>query len=320
MEPYYFEKSDGIPLHLNEFNRNHHPNVIIPLNSKLIYSYNTNTSLHLELVDKICEYACIKKENLVITNGADEALKLIIDNYSHNFTYIIEPAYRQYERFTLGNGKKVIKIKELMNNYHNNSIVCICIPNLDNKIYSSKILSNIIAKNPTVSFIIDRTYSDYKILLGHKDDIVDLIKFKNVFIVRSFSKAFGMAGLRLGYIMTCPENARNLNSVFNYKNVTDLSKQIGLNILTYKNYYAEASKEMFDLKSKLLYKLRDYHTIDTDCNFIIVKFKDVDELKKFITSVHLKGFTIRNIHKYMNNCARISIGSKEQIEKLISKL
>jgi histidinol-phosphate/aromatic aminotransferase/cobyric acid decarboxylase-like protein len=321
MKPYQFGESRGISLHLNEFNRDHHPDVLVQINSKNIYSYNTDIKLHNDLVDKICEYACVNKENLVITNGADEALKLIIDNYSFNNTYVIKPAYIQYERFTIANNKKVIHTNTLMEKYPEHSIVCVCTPNNpDGAVYSKELLVSTITSNPKVVFIIDRTYSDYRILQGHPDEMADLVVNKNVFIVRSFSKAFGMAGIRLGYIMTCSENAENLNAIFNYKNVTHLSKQIGLNILTHKEHYSKLAKQMFEIKKDLLTKLVDYDTIDTDCNFIVVRFCNMYELDSFVKLCYYNGFAVRNIHKYMKNCARISIGSEYQMKNFISML
>ncbi len=151
----------------------------------------------------ISQYIDTDVENIFIINGADPAIELIVKSTSPEAINFYEPAYGLYQ-----------KLRDNYSlNYSENEIDIICNPNNpDGAEHDRKQIENLARNNKNKIFIIDETYMDYLTMVGNTGKtsvpLVDI--FENIYVVRSFSKVFGLAGIRLGYIVTNKKNISTL--------------------------------------------------------------------------------------------------------------
>jgi len=337
MQSYFFDKTttDMVLLNINEFDQEHSPSVLKTMknsiNSQLLSHYDTNPEIHDALMNKLSEYNDIDQSHILLTNGADEAIKLIIDTYvDHQGTSIVfESAYRQYERFSQMRNVNIVKTKyspdlwktmngilELTDETLGNVMVFICSPdNPTGDEYDIQDILKLIVSYPDVIFVLDRTYIDYICLVNHLSDPITEYtrKHKNLLVIRSFSKAFGLAGIRLGYIISHPSNITTLAAIFNYKNIPTFVKLCGLSVLQDLEYYRQATVIMFQEKDKLLKLLSEYNIplLNSNGNFICAKLGS-----DFVIAAQQENILVRDINGTIPGHVRITIGNPENMTKL----
>src|SRR3989338_8188716 len=179
-----------------------------------------------------------------------------------------------------------------------------------------KIIKKAEANNSLV--LLDEAYVQY-----NKETCRDLInKYKNLIVIQTFSKAYGMAGLRLGYAAADKGVMKNLLKVASPYSVNTIATAAGSAAIDdqefVKNYVKEVEKS-----KKIIYrelKRLKIKTYPTAANFLIAYFgknakKIADELKK-------NGILVRDRSNYplLEGCLRIGIGTVEQTNQLIKAL
>ena len=166
-------------------------------------------------------------------------------------------------------------------------------------------------------FIVDEAYVDF----GGESCIPLLKDFKNLVIVRTFSKSLCGAGQRLGYIVADPELVNIVTTVKNSVNhfpIDALSQVSGKAACTDVAYYVETSKKVVEERDKFYDFLNEkgFYVIKSQTNFLFAKHPSIsgEELYKMIKN---EGLLIRHFATPgIENFVRISIGSKEQMQAL----
>lgn len=166
-------------------------------------------------------------------------------------------------------------------------------------------------------FIVDEAYVDF----GGESCIPLLKDFKNLVIVRTFSKSLCGAGQRLGYIVANPELVNIVTTVKNSVNhfpIDALSQVSGKAACTDVAYYVETSKKVVEERDKFYDFLSEkgFYVIKSQTNFLFAKHPSIsgEELYKLIKD---EGFLIRHFATPgIENFVRISIGSKEEMQAL----
>ena len=166
-------------------------------------------------------------------------------------------------------------------------------------------------------FIVDEAYVDF----GGESCIPLLKDFKNLVIVRTFSKSLCGAGQRLGYIVADPELVNIVTTVKNSVNhfpIDALSQVSGKAACTDVAYYVETSKKVVEERDKFYDFLSEkgFYVIKSQTNFLFAKHPSIsgEELYKMIKD---EGLLIRHFATPgIENFVRISIGSKEEMQAL----
>lgn len=166
-------------------------------------------------------------------------------------------------------------------------------------------------------FIVDEAYVDF----GGESCIPLLKDFKNLVIVRTFSKSLCGAGQRLGYIVADPELVNIVTTVKNSVNhfpIDALSQVSGKAACTDVAYYVETSKKVVEERDKFYDFLSEkgFYVIKSQTNFLFAKHPSIsgEELYKMIKN---EGLLIRHFATPgIENFVRISIGSKEEMQAL----
>ncbi len=115
------------------------------------------------------------------------------------------------------------------------------------------------------------------------ETVVDLIdKYENLVISRSFSKNFGLAGLRLGFAISNPQNIKRLAIFCQYFRVNRMAEKAARKVLKYLDYYQEVWEKIKKVRDKFVRQINDlgFFAYDSKANFVLVEFKDKKETKR----------------------------------------
>lgn len=344
-------KNGFIQMNINEYNYQHSKKLIDSLKKSITYEnimqYSSlNSEYQHILIEKLSSYLYIENDQIILLNGGDISINNILKTYASNNSKIIifDSTYSQYERISNTITNNIIKLNLLdsdsdllLNNLdlsqsktdlNNNRIICfLCNPNNPTGYEWTEIeLKRMFNKYPDILFIVDETYIDFSKLSNNQYiySCTNCInEFDNIIIMRSFSKAFGLAGLRMSYIVSNSKNIKSLSSISSHKDVIEISKLAAILILDEIDFYKiQINKIMTDKK-----KIIDFcdnnkiKYIDTKCNFILIYVGDCDNpiYECFLN----KNIYIKNLSKgydnYLKNYIRVSL-HPDYVDEIINIL
>jgi histidinol-phosphate aminotransferase len=285
-----------------------------------------------ELLSKI---KGIDKENIFLGNGSDEVLDLIVrafcEPYKDNLI-TLPPTYGMYavladinaieNRKVLLNNDFQPNVSQILNNADTNSkILFICSPNnpTGNSMLTHSVEKLLLKFNGLV--IIDEAYIDFS---EEKSWLARLEEFPNLIVAQTLSKAYALAGIRLGACYASKEIITILNTIKPPYNVNELSQQRAIGKLQkmdeIKNEVAQLISERKRLKKELECCVNYIEKVyPSDGNFLLIK---VDDATVRYNQLLEYGIVIRNrtTEPLCNNCLRISVGVCEENQRLIRAL
>lgn len=300
-----------------------------------LLSFIANARLNLypdgdltELAQEISNFVGVGPEHILTFNGSDSALRDCILSLlsAGDKIAVIEPEYNQIDTFVhMANGEKA-------------SIYPADTFNLD----ISKICSEIVAEgykylymsnpsNPVGRFLADheiRKILDSGVILLLDEAYVEFApkshirlvgEYDNLIILRTFSKAFGLAGLRLGYLCSNAQNIKMIAKVRNSKEINILSQVAAISALRNIDEVREQITEMESVKLGFIEQINrmegEVFARNSHANFVLVTSPKIDEI---ITTLNKRSIFIRDRRSMyqLENTARITIGRREQMDKV----
>jgi histidinol-phosphate aminotransferase len=168
--------------------------------------------------------------------------------------------------------------------------------------------------------VIDEAYIDFS---SEKSWLQRLDEFPNLIITQTLSKAYGMAGIRLGICYASAEIIAVLNKIKPPYNVNELTQQRALRRILIKNKVKKEVDKILEQREKLIQKLKSIPFVEeiykTDANFILIK---VDDATKRYNQLLEKGIVIRNrtTQPLCENTLRLTVGTTSENIKLIKAL
>ncbi|WP_323788940.1 histidinol-phosphate transaminase [Psychroserpens sp.] len=287
-----------------------------------------------ELKTKLGVLKEVSEEQILLGNGSDEILDLIFRAFCEpNIDQIITlpPTYGMYEVLANLNAIESIKI-ELNSNFQpkvdsileaqNNrtKLLFLCSPNNPtSNSFNSEMIEKLISKFNGI-VVIDEAYIDF----SNEDSwIKNLFRFPNLIVTQTLSKAYGMAGIRLGICYASKEIISILNSIKPPYNVNELTQQKALlrlsNLEDTKNEINTILQQRKWLKSELESIQFVERIFPSDANFLLVK---VDNATRRYNELIVKGIVVRNRtnQPLCENCLRLTVGTKQENIKLITAL
>jgi histidinol-phosphate aminotransferase len=276
----------------------------------------------------------ISTDNILLGNGSDEVLDLIFRAFCEpNMDAIITlpPTYGMYDVLANINAVRNIKI-QLSSDFEPNyddvlsaantqtKLLFLCSPNnpTANSFKADTIEKLILNFNGIV--IIDEAYIDFS-----KDEswIRRLKEFPNLIVTQTLSKAYGMAGIRLGVCYASTQIISILNRIKPPYNVNELTQLKALERLSKPIAISEEIKRIIEQRDWLILELKKIEFVDTvyasDANFILVK---VDDANTRYTGLIQKGIVVRNRtnQPLCENCLRFTVGTQQENIKLMTAL
>ena len=278
-----------------------------------------------QLKNKLSEYVSLPVDFIEVYNGSDDALKDIITVFVDKDTHVLsyQPSYTQVNTFITTNTENYMKVNikdplgkhEYDFNYCKiNEVVYLVNPNNPTgKLLPVEEIEKLVKTYPNTLFIVDEAYYEFaKQSCSHL-----VVSHKNLIVTRTFSKAFGLASVRLGYCMGHPDTLSHIRKIRNGKAVNTLGQLCGIAALNDLDYLQSRIDEMNDAKKFFIDNLPNYYNaLDSDANFVLVKTPDS---KKLLEKMKKNKILIRDRSAFDNleNCVRITIGSKKQIIRVL---
>lgn len=275
----------------------------------------------------------VKAENILIGNGSDEVLDLIFRAFcepNQDNIITLPPTYGMYgvlaDINAIENKKIILKenfqpdVEAILNEVTKETkLIFLCSPNnpTGNSFTDEAIKSLLESFNGLV--IIDEAYIDF----SEKESWLQrLEEYPNLIVTQTLSKAYAMAGLRVGILYASKAIISILNKIKPPYNINELSQQKAKELLRLNKTNIQIKELIFErnrvakVLTEIPFVLKVY---PSDANFILFK---VDNAVKRYNQLLNKGIVIRNRtnEPLCNNCLRITIGTSDENEKVISIL
>jgi len=297
-----------------------------------INRYPDSNSFYLKR--KLAKYLRVLPGNLVFGNGSDELIDIIIKTFVEEDENIItaDVTFLEYEIISKVLGREVITVPLRYFKYDLESIkkkinkktklIFISNPNNPTGTYVTKYeIEDLINGLPSnVLLVLDEAYDTF-IDVDDFPDSLKYIKNENVILLKTFSKAYGLAGLRIGYALARSELVSCMEKARQPFNVNSLAQAAAIACLDDKKFLQQTRKIILEGKNYLYDSLAKLGLayVPSVANFILV---DVGRDCMDVFREMLKyGVTVRDMKQYgLKNFIRVTIGTKKENERFIRAL
>jgi len=298
-------------------------------------SYNRYPDpLQWEVKTRIAALKGVCKENILLGNGSDEPIDLLMRAFCEpgvDSITTVEPSYGMYEvsadinnvacHKVLLNDDFELDAETLLSLANRDSkLVYLCSPNnpSGNNLSREEIYKVLNGFDGLV--IIDEAYIDFSSATSF---LAELDKFPNLVVLQTFSKAWGAAAIRLGMAFASEEIIQILNKIKYPYNINQLTQEYALSLLDKEDVMKEQLALILKERTSLECALRELPYVQkiypTDANFILVKVNDATGIYNQLVQ---QGIIVRNRTNVAlcYNCLRITVGTVEENTALLNAL
>ena len=282
-----------------------------------------------KLIQGLSKYLKVPSSMIGVGNGSDQILDLILANYASKKTKILtsDPTFGFFEERCKLYGIPSIKIpftknmtlesKSFYSKFKNADIFYLDSPNNPTGFqFSKKELQELVKKFPGL-VIIDEAYGEFADF-----SIVNLVNQQNnLIVVKTFSKAFGLAGLRLGYFVSNKKFADVFSRIIQYPYpLNSLAIEAGILALQKSKYMLDVANQIKSERQRIidnLKKTQTFEVFNSKANFVLFDAKGAD--RRIYTALIEQGISIRKLGKIGKHkgCLRVTVGTKEMNSKFL---
>ncbi len=283
------------------------------------------------LVEALAEYTGRQRDQILVTNGSDDALDLLCKTYLDPEERVLLP-YPTYTHFLVYAGARGVRfdpvtyedpfvgqIDRIINGLTPwTKLIYLVNPNNPTGVlFSPDEVERLLQVAPQTLVVVDEAYFEFA--GATVAPLTD--RYPNLVVTRTFSKSFGIAGLRVGYIVAHPAAVRDLRRVHNPKSVNVMG-QIAARAAVQDREYLQAYLDAVDQSKRFLVRSlreRGYEARSTAANWILVR---VPNPRVFCASLAEEGVYVRNRSSFpqLNGYVRISVGTRPQMEALLDRI
>lgn len=286
------------------------------------------------LREKLSQVIQIPKNNLFFGVGSDEIIELYVKVFCHprqDEVIVCEPTYGMY-KVCCDINDVAVKNVPLNSNFdidinaiksavnEKTKLIFLCSPNnpSSNLLSKDKIMD--LVKNLNVMIVVDEAYIDFADKIGLQNEAIN---FSNLAVMRTFSKAWGMAGVRCGYNIASEFITSILFKVKAPYNLNKLTTDFILKALSKKSDYQKFVDDILSERKRVENELKRIaivkNVLPSDSNFISFSLDEPQKVFKYLES---KGIVIRDRSNQFNfsGYLRVSIGTIEENDKFIEAL
>ena len=290
--------------------------------------------LQWALKEKIAKVKKVRPEQIMLGNGSDEPIDLVIRIFcepKQDNIVAIDPTYGMYAvaadinnvgyRKVLLNPDYSMDADRLLAAVDSNTkVIFLCSPNnpTGNLMNRTEMLKVVNGFQGIV--VIDEAYVDFS---SEKSWLEDLNQYPNVIVLQTFSKAWGLASVRCGMAFASEEIISYFNKVKYPYNINKLTQDFVSEQLDLEARKNEWVSMLLEQRTALTQALRELPFVEkiypTDAHFLLVKVTDANAVYQYLVQ---KGIIVRNRNtvSLCLGCLRITVGTKEENEVLIGEL
>src|SRR6056297_2890331 len=265
----------------------------------------------LTLRAAIAQDKAIDPQQVFVSNGGDALIPEIISLFEGEQVVTFHPTFSMYGFYAMRFGLTVREV-ELDENFAipdsfeadpaRTALVVICSPNnpTGNDMEEKKIRKIL---DSGVPVLLDQAYVEF----SEKDYLPLINEYENLIILRTFSKAFGMSGLRIGYAITSKTIAKHFSRAHAPFSMNIFSAEMALEMLKNKELIQEKVEFIKRERDKLQEAFADLVPVKSSANFVLLKTDAYDFLFK-------RGIAVRKFSGKMDEYIRVTIGTEEENE------
>lgn len=280
---------------------------------------------------RVAEILGIAAPELLLTNGVDEAIHLLCETYLEpgDEALIVVPTYSMYRIYAMAAGAQVITVPAGRDFRFPLDDVCgritsrtrlIAVANPNNPtgtVAPAADLLRIARSAPNAALLVDEAYFEFygQSVLAVRSE------FSNLFVARTFSKAYGLAGLRIGALVGDAEQMRAVRRVCSPYNVNAVALVCLLKALGDQDYIRQYVSEIRESRSRLERALGPcgIQFWPSQANFVLAR---VGAASSFVENMRRRGILVRDRSSDhgCEGCVRITLGPREHADRLLAAL
>jgi histidinol-phosphate aminotransferase len=287
----------------------------------------------MSLLKKLADYTGWIPEGVMAGNGSNEMIQSVVNSIVEKGVRVVlpEPTFSVYRQVINVAGGEIISVplnEDLTFNFprlaskivtSKAGLAIICSPNNPTGcVINARDLATI-ARNSDGIIVVDQAYLE----IGGEDFIPLLGEYKNLVILRTFSKAMAMGGLRVGYCLAAPELIREFNKAkmpYSLNFFSMIAAEVALENLHLLRPLVEQMRQERERLFAELQEIEGLSPVPSAANFFCVK--TAIPPKELFERLHARGILIRDISKapMLSEYVRISVGTPEENDRLIAAL
>jgi threonine-phosphate decarboxylase len=295
------------------------------------------------LKKSISEYIhCDIDQNwITVGNGATEIIHNFVRSMCSKKSIIPSPTFCEYELASKRCGMSIdyiplskklhfdpdLIIEKVKKNP--NSLICLCNPNNPTGLVDTNAIEKILSSidNSKTILMIDESFIEFLSEIEKKSMISRIKEFENLTVLRSMTKSYGLAGLRLGYFIANPIITQRLKSYQIAWNVNGIAQIAGIAALNDQDYLLKTrkaiQKEREYMYSKINLKKTNVKALRSYVNFFLIKLKKVDSISYQKILLKYYGILVRDCSTFgglSNQFIRVAVRKHEENIKLLKAI
>ena len=283
-----------------------------------------------EALPRFAAYFGVKPQQMTLTNGTDEAIQLVVNTYVNagDGVIVLRPSYAMYRFYAQLAGAAVqeadfpadlrFPAKQVLQKITSRTrAIFVANPNNPTGTSASPAeLQALLRAAPRAAVLVDEAYFEF----SGKTVLPWLADYPNLFVSRTFSKAFGLAALRLGCLFSRGENMQAIRKGQSPYSVGAVSVALGLAAIRDPGYVRKYAAEVLRARALLCRELDalGLRYFPSDANFVLVDFGTAADAMRRRLGEH--DILVRDRSYELPGCVRITVGTMEQTRKLIGIL
>lgn len=305
------------------------------LGSPLLKWYNRYPDPHQQLIkQKLSTIKGILPEHIFLGNGSDECIDILFRCFCEpgkDNVIICPPTYGMYEVSAHINDVDIRKVPLLpdfqLDLVHlenlidtNTKIIWLCSPNNPTGNSLNRTDIEMVLNNFNGIVVIDEAYINFA---RQKSFVQELKEYPNLVVLQTLSKAWGLAGLRLGMAFASQAIIEVMNKVKPPYNINQATQELVLKALEEVGQVNDMIKLLVDMREALAEVFISMPTVETvypsDANFILVKIAEARKVYEFLLT---KGIVLRDRSNVQlcDNCLRITVGTEQENTQLVDAM
>lgn len=292
------------------------------------------TTYNDELLELLAKYVELPKENIQYFGSSDVLHEYICKAFISvgDPVMILAPSYDNFRLTCQANGADVYfsYYKEDFTfdaeHFENDiitrepAVVYICNPNNPTgNVHTTEYIEHLLSEYPDTLFLVDEAYYEFAGITCK--DLV--LKYDNLLISRTMSKAFALANFRLGYLIASKDNIQFINKIRNPKNLSTLAQEAACAALEDTDYMwryvanVKQGKDFFIEQSKKFQT--QYQVHPSSGNFVLLEFANHEEKQDLLQFLAEHNIFVRDTTQapMVYNCFRITIGTTQQMKQVL---
>lgn len=321
----YQDRSNFVRLDRNEdpvgWDEDHFAEWIGSLNPHDLAAYADSTVL----TSKLANWLDVPPECLYITAGSDAAIKNVFEAYIDPGDRVVlqDPNWRMYEVYSKVYGATQVLVPygadlsfdtgRILDELRQGQVRMVLLANPNQPtgtLLDEAALAEIVAEadRRDALVVIDEAYY----LFTPRTALDHVRQHANVIVVRTFSKAFGLAGLRIGYCVAAPERIKELMLLRPVTDANSLALKCAEYVLEHAEWMEERIADFVAGREFLYGEMRrvGIATYPSHTNFLLIRCRSLDNCREALTELRRRGYLLKGPFSFapLQNCIRVSIG------------